>query len=518
MEAYKKTKGKIINWFRENGFTLAASLTFGLIVYWLMISQNLVNDLDGLWHTSNYVAGSWEISLGRFMLRYVDKLYDGVLAAPVTAAITIFLFSLGNIIAFHMLQIRQRGFRLLLSFFMLASPFMCHTLSYAYTSVGYGVAYLFAVFAAASCFYFHCIWGILACGICIAFSMSCYQAYIDIFCVLVLLALIKMIQKQKDVRSLAAFLGRGLFGGVLGGIFYFISARLMLLYAGGSLASYKGAGTVSIGQMLRSLPSSIVNCYQCFYEFLVEKAMYINKGAYEVTLRVVLVLLAAGVVYVCVKIFHTSIMYGVAFIVCILVFPMAANAVLLLAPGNSATLLMSMGSMYIVVLPVMLLPENGTFDFCLRRVCFLAVSSLLWVSILTVENDQLALSEGRTAAVTLAQNIIGELREKGYLGNDYAIALVGRPANNDLFRGDTAFYTANAYAQFGYWSTQSGNNRASWEGLITQYCGVRINLCYEETYDIIRLMDEVENMPEFPAEGSVQEIEGVIVVKVSELY
>ena len=77
---------------------------------------------------------------------------------------------------------------------------------------------------------------------------------------------------------------------------------------------------------------------------------------------------------------------------------------------------------------------------------------------------------------------------------------------------------ANGYAKFGCWSTDARNNRVSWNGVISNFLGVNLNICGELEYQKITNMEQVANMPEFPSEGSISVINDIIVVKVSDIY
>ena len=70
---------------------------------------------------------------------------------------------------------------------------------------------------------------------------------------------------------------------------------------------------------------------------------------------------------------------------------------------------------------------------------------------MTVEKDQLALKEGRTATVQLADCVVEGLIVEGYLADDIPIAFVGKPCENAMFVKQSAWNSANWYAKFGNW-------------------------------------------------------------------
>ena len=66
------------------------------MTYFMLMSLNLVNDVDGIWHLSNFIAGDWEISLGRGLQRYADRARFGIVSEPFNSIITIFLVATAN--------------------------------------------------------------------------------------------------------------------------------------------------------------------------------------------------------------------------------------------------------------------------------------------------------------------------------------------------------------------------------------------------------------------------------------
>ena len=201
-----------------------------------------------------------------------------------------------------------------------------------------------------------------------------------------------------------------------------------------------------------------------------------------------------------------------------MLIPVAANAVLLVAVGSTITILMSMGMVICIGLIYIHIPKGEGYKKYVWWIYVGMMSLLIWFNISTVSNDQLALKEGKVATITLSQNIMYKVIESGFYEKGKPIALVGRPAENDMFPHNYAYETANEYARFGSWSMEAGNNRRSWLGVFSNFAGMNINFVGENEYNALRALGEVKEMPEFPGTGSIKEIQGIVVVKVSELY
>ena len=97
MTVLVKNKGaEMMLFLRKYNKYIISSFSIGILVYFMMMSLNLVNDLDGIWHLSNFIAGDWEISLGRGLQRYADRARFGIVSDPFNTMLTLLLISTAN--------------------------------------------------------------------------------------------------------------------------------------------------------------------------------------------------------------------------------------------------------------------------------------------------------------------------------------------------------------------------------------------------------------------------------------
>lgn len=519
MELIYKSENRIRNWTKKYICFLIFNVLFGIIIYFMIMSENLFNDMDGIWHTSNFVAGNWEISLGRGLLRYFDKLRFGVVSVPFNTILTLLVVGIANTLLIDLFSVTNRFIAFLMAGLIIANPVICFTLSYSYTSINYGLSYLFAIGAVYAFSKIKKWISIVLAGAFIMISMGCYQAYIGVVGIIFLMILMRMFIRNDNKKNIADYMIRGVCSILLGGFLYILMTNLLLKKAGVDLASYRGASSVSLSSITSNFLISVMQCYRNFITFFTNYQMYNTMSLTWIILGGLSLISIFCMGYQFVVIYKTNKWYAAGYLISILLVPVFCNCMLIVAVGNNVSLLMAMGMMLYPVLSVIFLPETGKVSFWTKRMWCLIMLLLLWTNVLTVTNDQVALKEGKTATVELADQIISTLNEEGYLENDYVIALVGRPSENNLFSRNAAYQNANEYAKFGnFWSTEAGNNRRSWQGVLSEYCGINLNLCSEDQYNAIIQNEKIANMPEFPLEGSLLEIDGVIVVKVSQLY
>ena len=127
--------------------------------------------------------------------------------------------------------------------------------------------------------------------------------------------------------------------------------------------------------------------------------------------------------------------------------------------------------------------------------------------------DIMAMDEGRTATRAMLERMVDDLIQDGLLSRDRQYAIMGRPADNKtLFVTSGIFDGANAYARYGEFWTDTNSMFMDYQGLLRDI-SVNMPLVNNETYESLRNTQEVKSMPAFSAEGSIREIDGVVVVK-----
>lgn len=336
--------------------------------------------------------------------------------------------------------------------------------------------------------------------------------------------LMKKLSEFFEWKKIVQFIGKSILTIITGGIFYIIIANGLLMIYGIQRSSYKGASEVSLGTIIVSFPASVIRCYKNFYAYFANRNMYLTvpNKSFLLLLGIGLFMLFC-VIRLFTIIWRKNRLYAICFLGCVALIPVASCAILLIVQGTGMGLLMSMS---LVSSPVLCLwisvesmPKEEKVSFFCKKVSHLLLLLLLWVEVLTVTNDQLALKEGKKATEKMTNIIVSELASEEYLGSDSAIAIVGKPSENNLFAKRKAWEAANFYARFGADDWLGGRDGyRSWRGFVIEGCGINLNFCTEEQYKNLLQTNELSEMPIFPAEGSIREIDGVVVVKVSEAY
>lgn len=508
-------------WLKKHAMDMLRMVLFGCAVYFALISQNLVNSMDGLWNNSIYFADSWERSIGRWFWPYLDMLRFGVVSYQLNSIITLILDAMAVSLLADLLAVKNKKIIFLMGALFIASPLTCVSLSYSYMSPTFGMAFFLSV-CAAYCILktAHPVAAILAGSVLIACDMGCYQAYLGTTCVIILFYMMKQILKNADLKEIGLLVLRSSGAVLCGGGMYKLAVVVVNRIYDVSLSSYKGANEVSVSNIILSLPDTIPAAYKAFYRFFctafIQNNIFGNK---KVNICIIFVVCCL-VLYMLFQFAKRNwIGAGLLFLL-VLLIPLAANISLLIAVkmGTEENMILLMtGGM--VLCPALFLAVFYSFR---KHIPYYGIYTVaLWVNIFIVNNDQVAMREGRTGAVTVTQNILSRMADEGYLGGDtkYEIAFIGKPSESRLFQKSDAWRQANNYAAFGDWPMKSANcTSQSWRGIIREYCGVSIRTCDDDTYQEIIDGEEAEEMEAFPKEGCIRMVNDVLVVKVSDMH
>lgn len=186
-------------WFTRNAKLLVVCFAVGMICHAQMYLNGLSNpdavvSLSNPNGYGNFTPHAWDMSLGRWGLLFAAYAKFGLCSPILTSAITIALFALGIVALIDKLGVRNACLRYASSILFIVSPFVSCCITYYYCSNSYALSFLCAVLAV-------CLIGrvgavgkpvaLVGAVALLAFSLGCYQASLGVFCVAVLLVMIR---------------------------------------------------------------------------------------------------------------------------------------------------------------------------------------------------------------------------------------------------------------------------------------------------------------------------------------
>ena len=552
------------DWFKANAKLLVACFAVGLICHFQLYSQGLTA-FDGVVSVSNldgygwYVPGSWDISLGRWGLCFAAFAKSGLCSPVLVSAITLALFAIGIVALVRLLGIHKACLKYLTAILLICTPFVSGTLIYYYCSNSYGLCFLCAVLAV-------ClqggmgsrwnIWRIVGSSLLLMFALGCYQASMGVFCVAGLLVLAAGLLRGAAPKNALVHFGKLLVVLAAGACLYLVANAAVLATTGISMDTYGGASSVGAGNIVSQLPKTIALAYSSFFGLMFSHGVFGN-GFFEPKIMalfaaVVAVLFAVAVVKRGKNGAPGSIFAGV----CIVLLPLAANIVLVVVPDyGSPTIPMVSGFVAsLAVLPVLAqvccvgsgfacgaaearhfseFPAEGASassevaplvsSEAVRKVLLFvscaALALLAWSYALQCNADSQVMELEQNQVKALTVRAVDALDSNAAVQAGAKVAIMGAPRDGN-YSGISSFQNvASAYALCGmvYGDILDENNYRCWRAFTRQFAGVSLNLCSAAEFHDLCQTDEFGAMANFPNDGCIAEIDGIVVLKFSDL-
>lgn len=533
---------EVKKWFVHNAKLLVACFAVGMICHAQMYLNGLSNP-DAVVSLSNpngygsFIPHAWDMSLGRWGLLFAAYAKFGLCSPILTSAITIALFTLGIVALVDRLGIKRACLRYASSILFIVSPFVSCCITYYYCSNSYALSFLCAVLAA-------CLIGrvgavgkpvaLVGAVVLLAFSLGCYQASLGVFCVAVLLVMVRSLMDSSadpfSAKQFAVFFGVAVVVCAAGAVLYYALTELSLFVLGIGLSSYGGASSVGAGSILGSLTSSIPGAYVAYSDGLFSHGIFGNHFGW-------VYVAAAGMIAAAVAFVRFVATNGVkrlgasaAALLCVVLIPFAANIILVIVPsyGYPTPLMLGgfMASFLLLPLLVQLLLDSSERGNARLRVpakamsvgccCLVAVGA--WSYVLQSNADAEVMQTCQNQTASLATRIAGALDANPDVQAGAKVLIAGKPEAGNYPNTSDSCVHASSYAKWGMvWDNHYQNNMRSWDVIMKQFAGQSFNYCsFDECAKVIR-SSEFANMSLYPADDSVVTIDGVAVVKISDI-
>ncbi|WP_028517113.1 glucosyltransferase domain-containing protein [Ruminococcus flavefaciens] len=496
----------------------AVSWILCTLAYIVLISNELTNTYDGLWKGSYDIGYQWVISIGRWFWPTIGRLRENYSPEPFTSMFSLACHVCGGIIVAYIFGLKDsfRGYIVVL--ISVVNTAVCSFLSYRYMSPTFAFAYLFAVIGA---------WQLRDCSVrsliisivMFTLSLGCYQMNIGCACVLILVLLLWYLQNEAENRKIVKFMGYAVVSMLISFISYKIIWDIFLKLNHVEASAYKSADKISLISLIKSFPKTFVKTYTTFAEFFfndnLKQNVYENTVIFKVGIVVFLLLACAHIVSVARSKDQKRAIFALA---AFILLPPAANAALILAPGaDDFQIQMSLPMVLILPLLLCIIDVDVAKEKIMKNIekaYPFAFVMLLAGNFIMISIDQHTMLSGRTASASVLNMIANDLDFDEIEGKE--CAFIGRISDNPMFVKDELWSCSNDYAQYGdIWLVNICSTQSYW-GMMRD-SGIKINQINDpDVGHELERSEEVKAMPLYPHDGCMKEIDGVIVIKLSE--
>ncbi len=521
----KKFDLSVSKWFNDRiKLAIICCFIFGILIHFTFLSEILLSQ-DGIWNSlGDKRPYDWEISLGRWGIMFVDGIANYLSTPNITGIISLVLVTISTITIINLLNIKSKPGIILTAFAMMASPALATTMIYAFTSISYCMALLLACLSARLMFTekFKIVSRILS-SILLAFMMSLYQAYLGVVIGLAVLKLILNIIDQKYnawqiiIQGIIVIIITIVAGGL-----YLCVTNIILEKTGLVLANYNGASSISIGNSIKNLPKTIVNCYKDFRNFYFRDNIVFNTNFNrQILWKIFFCIFCVLEVYLIIaKKVWKNVLDLILILVLNLIIPVAFSCIVILVINYSQYILTS--AQFVLIIPcalAMIDRLNYNFDLILKYATIIITFVILHTYFLSISASYSSMKFTADQFTQVVNRILTRIELDEDYSSDKTVMFTGRILNESLIfseRSEIYNYTLSnlfrAPVIHGSYDAFVG----TWQKAINAYLGTRIVFCSTPDYQKIIETEQYKNMGIYPDKNSIDCIEGVMVVKLLE--
>ncbi|MCC8164111.1 MAG: glucosyltransferase domain-containing protein [Lachnospiraceae bacterium] len=503
-------------------FILLSALMWGLCAHGMAFFNKYSFHDDASLFTlgGTYYLGRWmlgilgDLNTWLFGSTYYSlPLFNGIL--------TILFIALSAMVLTDLFEIRNRWLMAALTGVLVVFPMITSGFGYMFTMPYYFFGTLLGVLGAClSCrtgkWYLY-LAGLLlmACGV------GTYQAMIPVFVSIILFyALMQTVKKEaaqwRDFFYIAcrSVLSCGGFMAI-----YFVIMKLSLKLTGNTLSDYQGISTLG-STSLKGYIKRVLVAYREF--FCPTDAVSANMYPFssDVVYRLILILALIGtanLLYCCFRKNRMLCLQALVFVLCI---PLAVNFIYVMCEADTVDSLMVYGqAMFYVYFAWLLeagfLPEfsAGKIGGKVRRALpVLSIGLLLLLNVMYVRFDNICYLKAevmQSEGISYFTMLATQIKSVEGFTDETPVVYVNEFAKYDYTSGSIGLPEFKEIELIPYDSSSILNNYA-WRITMKIWCNFD-----PETLDASAYADlpEVQEMPSYPDSGSIQMLDGVIVVK-----
>lgn len=504
-------------------------LGFAVVVYFPLMSQKLTNTFDGLWMDTYYIAGGWELSIGRWLWPLADALRFGVQTDPINSLLTLSLVTLSFILVRRLFTTKDSFLTYLLGMAFISSASVSIQLSYRYMSPIFGLS-LFLSVAAAYCVIRteNKVRAVVQGTVCLTLSLGLYQANLGSFCLILLVYFLMLLFQKPDRSLIHGHIAKSLCSAAAGVVLYYLTLKIVLLVTGFQMSEYNGAASVSPLYVLKRLPTGVAKAYQIFGVYFFRN-QYRNNILQAVGFFALIILLVGfGLLKRFWRVVQSrDLEYILLSAAALAVLPAVCNVMLLIT--SEATWRLQMAGALDLFIPLCILlldvtrkeqPQNEKLRMAAIGGAVLLAGLIVYGNVYMRAVDQEAMYEGRKSLKTMTDRIADDLIDFGYFDGEerLPVVFVGRPSSNSAFLMRKYYLYANTYAQIGRFWGDADVARQVWKSVFQNITPVNFTYGRVERYLEVYAESETEQMPTYPQEGYIRQIGDTVVVKISDDY
>ena len=496
--------------------TLVSSMLWGALAHMYMMANKLPNhdDITSMrGYGTGYPSGRWFLAL---MGDAVKNMLGNYSLPWFNGLLTILLITAAACVFNSIFEIRSTWGCILVSGIMVTFPAVTCMMNFMCTAWFYGVAILLALCSCRAIVRgWYGFWGgILG----IACVTGIYQSFFMLVSGVLLLYLIaRCMDERVTARELFAAGMKFLLALAAGLVLYLIINKVFLMLTQTELTDYQSIDQMGVIR-LPDILLGVKTTYRTFLNMLWEDYLGITNTFFVRLLLIGTILadFAMGMLWLSGK--H-GICKKILFCILAFLFPAAVNGIYILCPRSPYIYALMFYSLMLVwILPLILWGglsgtqmwrKEGVHKVSSWWVIFCVGLSALYFS-RYANTVYLAMQMTYNQAESYYTTLVTRIKSVQGYRDDLKVAYIGTIQDRTLYDANVKMFDDVTLAE----GSREIIGNYSWQAFLRKYLGFSPRT-FKNTAKLLEL-DAVKQMPEYPADGSIQVVKNVVVVKFSE--
>ena len=496
-------------------YTFFITLFFGLIIHTLSINSIIINH-DALSHGFQpaEAIGGLLLKQGKWFAYYFRLIFGNISVGSVNSINSILFIALSSALVVSLLDIKNKVLACLIGLMMVSFPSVLCTFSYDSEDM-----FFFSLLLATISIY--CLKRLkknsyLVGIIFLVFSLGTYQAYIGFAATLLLLIfLIEVLTNSESNKQIFERAVKYLLFLGVSCIIYYIVLNIILKIKGISLSNYRGIDNMA-SLDLAQIPELIIGTYKKVFLFFLNDFYGTRLPKFYIAYRITILLLLFNLFAVYIKSgIYKNIIKNICFFAILIVFPLSVHLVALLGKNVNTHWLMiySFVLVFISLIKLFEMNYNASDGLTLNK---FAVYIVLFFTVynwyVLTNSGYLRLKAGYYRAYSTANQVVSLIINYPDYTKEKEVDIIGsyKPDKDSFYSEMGNRFTGVTYGNM--FSRQNHYNR-----IITDFLGLELNFVNSKKEEEIKATNEFINMPVYPDDGCISEINGVVVVKMAEV-
>lgn len=487
------------------------TICLGLITHMFMF-VNVLPNWDSMY---NFKSNNIWLQMGRWFLGQSMEISSSFDLPWIIGLLSIFFLGIASAIVVNVLEVKKISTAITISAIIVTFPALTSTFSYLFLADGYMLGILLASLAVLITQKYNK--GYYIAGIILAFSLGIYQTNISFAVLLSLLIIVmNLLNPSKDIIDNIKYAMRFVIMSLIGLIIYFVTLKILTKIAGQGIASYQG-GNEGFAINIQTILNILTEFKSCF--------TIITGGSNKFLIFLVLILfLCLFIMLVHIIILnkiYKNVWKMILIVISLAAIPFITGFAYFISNNTIYHMVMRMSWSLLFVAIILLVEKislRKSINTFIKQVFFYFPTIITWVIIwnfmLVANISYINMYQRYEKEYALALRLVDRIEMNDEYTESIPVLFLGTPYTHK---------TENIYNNnIKYITGADGNvilvNDFHFKQFIKYYLGVDLSYANGDQVDKVMNSPEITKIKSFPNKNCVQVIDGVMVVKLSDIY